>query len=183
MWDPGLADHLFRRDRVRYVKPVFTPDALAVLDGATRVDDVVTFSAPGPLRLILKLHETDLSAFNALSLALHNYGSRRLLVEMTLFHGSESRGEGIPDVSLSGGRAEAPPGAPVTLHFPKEGFGTYGTAADWSDVREIELSFGWEKTETPDDLVEVGIGTVEGVCRDIPEGPRLTLEGLAEVLR
>ncbi|MEW6533725.1 MAG: alginate lyase family protein [Thermodesulfobacteriota bacterium] len=183
MWDPGLADHSFRRDRVRYVKPVISRDALAALEGATRADDIVTFSAPGPLRLILKLHETNLSEFNALSVLVHNYGSQRLLVGMTLVHGPESRGEGIPDISLSGGRAEAPPGAPITLLFPKEGFGTYGTASDWSDVREIELSFGWEKTETPHDLVKVGIGTVEGVCREIPEGPRLTLEGLAEVLR
>ncbi|MFZ5865795.1 MAG: alginate lyase family protein [Thermodesulfobacteriota bacterium] len=183
MWDPGLADHLFRRDRVRYVKPVVAPDALAALDGATRADDIVTFPAPGPLQLILKPHETDLSAFNALSVAVHNHGTHRLLVGMTLIHGSESRGRGIPDVSLSGGRAEAPPGAPITLQFPKEGFGTYGTASDWSDVRVIELSFGWEKTETPDALVKVGIGAVRGVCRDIPEGPRLTLEGLAEVLR
>jgi hypothetical protein len=183
MWDPGLADHLFRRDHVRYVKPVISPAELATLDGATRADDWVLFSAPGPLRLNLKLHETDLSAFNALSTVVHNRGSQRLLVGMTLIHGSESRGEGTPDVSFSGGRAEAPSGAPAILHFPKEGFGAYGSAGDWTDVREIRLSFGWDKTETPDDLVKVRIGTIEGVCRDIPEGPRLALEGLAKVLR
>ncbi|MBM4328407.1 MAG: hypothetical protein FJ118_14740 [Deltaproteobacteria bacterium] len=183
MWDPGLADHLFRRDRVRRVKTVVSRDTLAALDGATRADDWIIFRAPGPLRLNLKLHETDLSAFNGLSVTLRNLGSRPLLVGMKLVLGSESRGDGIPDVSLSGERAEARPGPSVTVHFPKEGFGTYGAAGHWTDVRNIELSFGWEKTETLHEPVTVAIGTVEGVGRETPQGPRLSIEGLAETLR
>ena len=145
--------------------------------------DTVRFCSAGSLLTISAHPPTrDLSGFNQLSAILINRTNGSLLVGMKLVHGSESFSSGTPDVSLSGGREQLSPGAWTDLKFPTESFGSYGVPDGWRDIRDIELSFSRERTYEGTEPVDVEISSLNGEFREIPPGPRLTLEGLAQVL-
>ena len=86
------------------------------------------------------------------------------------------------DVSLSGGREELRPGKWFDIKFPTESFGTYGSPDGWRDIREIQLTFSRERTYEGTEPIDVEIHSLDGEFREIPPGPRLTLQGLAQVL-
>ncbi|MBM3303405.1 MAG: hypothetical protein FJY85_26090, partial [Deltaproteobacteria bacterium] len=100
-----------------------------------------------------------------------------------LIHGIPQNREEPENISFSGGREELPPEKWVDLRFPLECFGGYGACSDWSDVREIEIIFGRERDHAGADEIEVHIQGLNGEYREVPQGPRLTREGLANVLR
>jgi hypothetical protein len=101
---------------------------------------------------------------------------------MKIVHGSETFGSGIQDVSLSGGREELRPAGWRDLKFPVESFGTYGSPRGWRDIREIELTFTREKDFGGSEPIDIEIESLDGEFREIPPGPRLTPQGLKEVL-
>ncbi|MGB6068663.1 MAG: alginate lyase family protein [Desulfomonilaceae bacterium] len=147
------------------------------------LEDSIRFRSP-TLRLTVTLQppKRDLSEFNQLSAKLFNCTASPLLVGVKLIHGSETGGFGTSDVSLSGGREELLPGVWADLRFPVESFGTYGTPPHWKDIREIELSFSHERNREGGEHIELEMKSMTGELLEIPDGPRLTLEGLAHVL-
>ncbi len=205
MRDPSLEPEYFVRDRIVRSEPLMTPDRgefetrpYSVQAGNIEITgteagptperfaglgDSIRFRSSLPvLTITVQPPKRDLSEFNQLSAKLLNCTARSLLVGVKLIHGSETGGFGTPDVSLSGGREELRSGAWTDLRFPAESFGTYGTPPHWKDIREIELSFSHERTYEGMDPIEVEIRSLTGELREIPHGPRLTLQGLAHAL-
>ncbi len=188
MWEPSLQPEYFLRDRVVQTERLIAASrgefqTRPYKDCSTSVGDSVQFCSPSPL-LTLSVHppKNDLSEFNQLSARLLNRTSGTLLVGMKLIHGSKSFNSETSDVSLSGGREELRPGGWIDLKFPAESFGTYGSPAGWRDILEIEVSFSRERTYEGTEPIDVEIHSLDGEFREIPPGPRLTLEGLAQVL-
>ncbi|MEJ2717663.1 MAG: alginate lyase family protein, partial [Deltaproteobacteria bacterium] len=182
MWDPQLAPEQFLRDTVLSRELLFDVDALAGAEGGTRESDSVGFGSPHRLRLVLSPHRTDLSRFNRLTVTALNRTAQPLLVGISLNHGSDDNGPGLPPVSVSGGREVLLPGAWREVSFPAEAFGTDGLPEGWTDVRTIELGFYREKTASESGPVEVSIRCVHGELREIPAGPRLRVPGLSTAL-
>src|SRR5271157_604755 len=188
MWELSLQPEYFLRDRVVRAEPLIAASGGGFQtpshsEYSTRGGDKGRFCSSSRL-LTLNLHpsETDLSRFNQLSARLLNRTTGSLLVGMRLIHGSESFKSKTSDVSLSGGREELPPGGWFDLKFPTESFGTYGTPDGWRDIVEIEVSFSRERTYEGTEPIDIEIRSLYGEFREIPPGPRLSLEGLAEVL-
>ncbi len=188
MRDPALQPECFHRDKVIRTERLIAASGgefqtRPYRDCSTSVGDAGRFSSSSRL-LTLNLHpsETDLSEFNQLSARLLNRTTGSLLVGMKLVHGSESGGSRIQSVSLSGGREELHPGGWADLKFPAESFGTYGTPDGWRDIREIEISFSRERTYEGTEPLDVEIRSLNGEFREIPPGPRLTLQGLVQFL-
>ena len=188
MWEPSLQPEYFLRDIVVRTEPLIAASGGGFQtrphkDCSTSVGDTGRFCSSSRL-LTLNLHpsETDLSEFNQLSARLLNRTTGPLLVGMKLVHGSESGGSRTQSVSLSGGRQELRPGEWFDLKFPAESFGTYGSPNGWRDIVEIEISFSRERTYEGTEPIDVEIQSLDGEFRDIPPGPRLTLEGLAQIL-
>jgi Heparinase II/III N-terminus/Heparinase II/III-like protein len=145
--------------------------------------DSARFCTPSRLlTLNMRPPTSDLSEFNQFSVSLLNRTSEVLLVGMKLIHASETFRAGSSDVSLSGGREELPPGGWIDLKFPAECFGTYGVPDGWHDIREIELSFSRERTYSGTEPINIEIRSLDGEFREMPPGPRLTPQGLAEGL-
>ncbi len=102
---------------------------------------------------------------------------------MKLVHGSSAVKSRGPDISLSGGREELPAGSYRDLNFPITAFGIYGMPKGWTNIQEIELTFGYERTHQGQEGIDVCVSGLEGRLLETPNGPRLTMEGLAEVLK
>ena len=188
MWEPSLQPEYFLRDIVVRTEPLIAASrggfqTRPYSERATSGQDTGRFCSSSRL-LTLNLHpsETDFSGFNQLSARLLNRTSGPLLVGMKLIHGSKSFNSETSDVSLSGSREELRAGEWFDLKFPAESFGTYGTPDGWRDIREIEVSFSRERTYEGTEPIDVEIQSLHGEFREIPPGPRLTLEGLAQVL-
>jgi hypothetical protein len=208
MWEPSLQPEYFLRDRVVRTQRLITSskgefetrpygkgpvsvsnsgmtgtEAGPTVAGSSNVGDKGRFcSSSRLLTLYSNPSETDFSEFNQLSARLLNRTTGSLLVGIKLLHGSKSFNPDTSDVSLSGGRQELPAGAWIDLKFPAEAFGTYGAADGWRDIREIEVSFSRERTYEGTEPIEVEIHSLDGEFREIPPGPRLTPEGLSQVL-
>ena len=188
MWEPSLLPEYFLRDIIVRTEPLIAASGggfqtRPYSERATSGQDTGRFCSSSRL-LTLNLHpsETDFSGFNQLSARLRNHTTGSLLVGMKLIHGSKSFNSETSDVSLSGGREELRAGEWFDLKFPAESFGTYGTPDGWRDIREIEVSFSRERTYEGTEPIDVEIQSLHGEFREIPPGPRLTLEGLAQVL-
>lgn len=182
MRNPQLAADRFLPDRVLSIERIVNADALAILEGAMRSDQAGKFRSRRRLSLRLSSPESDLSRFDRLAVPVLNLSHASLLVGMKLIHGSPSGVDDSDKVSVSGGRECLPPGQWVDLKFPRESFGSYGTSVGWTGIREIELTFGWEKDHSGPDEIEICLAGVDGETRLIPTGPRLTEQGLIELL-
>jgi hypothetical protein len=188
MWEPSLQPEYFLRDIVVRTELLITSSeggfqTRPYSECSTSGQDTGRFCSSSRL-LTVTLHpsETNLSRFNQLSARLLNHTTGSLLVGMKLIHGSKSFNSETSDVSLSGGREELPSEEWFHLKFPAESFGTYGSPDGWRDIREIQLIFSRERTYDGTEPIDIEIHSLDGVFREIPPGPRLTLEGLAQVL-
>lgn len=122
---------------------------------------------------------TDLSPFNGLSLVAANHSESPLLVGIKLIHGPDGN---LPPVSLSGGREELKQGEGRELEFPREAFGTYGFPMGWSQIQQVEVTFSVECHCPAPRSIQVSLGPLEALVREIPTGPRLSQEGLRNLL-
>lgn len=182
MRDPQLPRELFARDRPVSRECLFDLDDLARAEGASREGDAIRFSSAAPLNVTLPCPERDLSRFNQLTATLLNPSDRPLLAGLRLRHGAEDDESAPVEVSVSGGRETLLPGVWSELRFPKEVFGIYGAPDGWNDIAGVELLFAREKTDERRDEIVVLTRSLDGERREIPPGPRITKEGLTEVL-
>jgi len=183
MKDPGFSSSRFLVDRIAHRQCLFGPRDFSLLPGATVEPDGVRFAAPDRLNVELDCSHLDLSRFNRLSISAQNRLESPLLAGVTLVFGRKQGASSGDSVSLSGGREILPVGDPVELLFPRESFGSYGSPDGWCDVRSLVLSFNREKTDTSSGEIRVWLRSVVGGWRSLPEGPRLTDQGLGRVLR
>jgi len=134
------------------------------------------------LKLILPIEHSDLSRFSRVSVKVANLSTGGLLVGMRLLHGTKAERGVTSGESFSGGREELCPDGPRELRFPLESFGYYGFPKGWSDVRQIELTFSRERTYQGPKEFTIEMIDLEGEAREVPQGPRLTQEGLTSLL-
>jgi hypothetical protein len=158
------------------------PQELASLKDPIQEGNTIEFSSIDRLDLSIRPKKQDLSLFNQLSLTALNLSHDPVLVGITLIHGFESGDPKPETISVSGGREELVPGGWRELKFPIESFGIYGRPAGWRDIREIQLTFTYERTHTGSKELQIALRSLEGEFREIPPGPRLTREGLASLL-
>ena len=182
MKDPNLPPTHFLHDRMLSREPLLQTRELEEIEGAVRDEEAVRFSASGKLHLALRLQTRDFSRFNQFSITVMNRSLEPILVGMKLIHGSAPEGPHVQDLSFSGGREELAPGVWQDLKFPIECFGIYGTPSGWTDIREIQLIFSYERAHTGSQEIEIALRSLDGELRDIPTGPRLTSAGLTQVL-
>jgi hypothetical protein len=178
MRDPQIAADRFIRDRVVSKETIL----LKIIDPSTKgasSGGAFRLSADRKLLISFAPLDSDLSRFDTLCLNARNLSGEIVLVGVKLVHGSSDTSE---SVSLSGGREALAPGDSQRLRFPIESFGLYGTAENWQDIRRIEFTLAWEKDYSGTEPVDVEFYGMDGESRQIPLGPRLTTEGLAEVL-
>jgi len=152
-----------------------------ILSDGARQDswDRIKFDVTGNIRATLECPLSDLSAYNTIALAVHNEGDSPVRVGLRLIHGSRTFRAEMNDFSTTGDREIVERRCRREIKFHRECFGTYGLKTDWDDIREIQVHFAleWGKsTETPSCVYLEGF-FVEG--RRIPNGPRLTAQGLA----
>lgn len=178
MWEPDLPPGHFARDRVLHQERVIDANDW-VVDEARREGDCLKIDPSRKTIFRGHIRETDLSRFNSLLLVAANLCESPLLVGVKLVHGP---GRDLPTISLSGGREELKPGERKEMKFPREAFGSYGFPAGWSDVREVEVTVGIERHHPAPRSIEASIGSLEAQFREIPEGPRMSREGLRTVL-
>jgi hypothetical protein len=178
MRDPQLPSDRFIRDRVVSKETIPLKIIDPSIEGASS-GGAFRFSADRKLLITAAPLDPDLSRFDTLCLDVRNRSAEIVLVGVKLVHGSGNTSE---NVSLSGGREALVPGDSQRLKFPIESFGLYGTAGDWEDIRRIEFTFAREKDYAGTEPVEVEFFGLNGESRQIPPGPRLTRDGLAEVL-
>ncbi len=183
MKDPQYPSNRFLLDRPVSSERLLGIDSLAHMSGASISGDAVGFSSPRSLTVELPLPSSDLSSFDRLSILIKNISSGPLLAGLTLFHGPEDEDSLSRAVSFTGGRELLSPGTWANLRFPAESFGSYFAPQQWTDVQRAELRIGREKTDQSTAPIEVLIQCVDAESREIPPGPRLTLEGLAGVLQ
>ncbi len=182
MREPPLPFEQFKNDRVLSREIILDGRDPIRISGAAPAGGVWSISAIGKAAVTLHPPQTDLSRFNSLSLTLENLSPAVLLVGVTIIHGSEAELPDSAGTSFSGGRETVLSGSPRVLLFPRESFGTYGHPRGWSDVREIRLTFGRERTYEGPEEIEILFHRLEGEIRSVPQGPRLTQEGLKSVL-
>ncbi len=175
MWEPDLPANHFTLDHVLTKERVIDADDWVCTEKAERVGN--SFKIVGSRKVTFngRIPKIDLSSFNGLALLAANQSQSPLLVGIKLVHGAD-RDPRL--VSLSGGREELKPGDEKALHFPQEVFGTYGFPAGWSQIREVEVTFSVEKGAPMPRSIQVSIGPLEALAREIPPGPRLSQEGL-----
>jgi hypothetical protein len=159
------------------------PQELADLTSAVRQEEEVRFFSLKRLDLRISPKRRDFSPFNQLSLSALNLSPYPVFIGMKLVHGADSGDHEDRHVSFSGGREELAPGVWQDIKFPIECFGAYGFPAGWSDIREIQLIFTYERGHTGPKEIEIALRSLHGEFRDIPPGPRLTQKGLASALR
>lgn len=182
MRSPRLPLEQFRRDRILHRETLFHASDLGGISGGMIHSDSAKFCSSDPLEIRLPCRRTDLSRFNLFTAAVFNLSEAPFLAGLRLRHGPDRRGQGTGPVSFSGGREVVVPGQWVELNFPAESFGTYGAPDNWKDIRQIELFFVREKGVELPHTIEALVKSVDVQWREIPEGPRLTPEGLAAVL-
>lgn len=183
MKEPDLSENYFLRDRLLSFELLAGSEAFAPLGSAMPAGEAGCFTGSQRLSITISLPFKDLSRFNQFSLAVLNRSAAPLLVGMKLVYGSEEADSDTPDISFSGGREELHPGSWRDLKFPIAAFGTYGTPKGWTNIRDIELTFGYERNHQGSPHIEACLRTLEGRVLELPQGPRLTLEGLPEVLK
>lgn len=161
MLHPHFSETLFSSDRIVRERPTG-------LSGVFSSDSSLVVSVPVPPRI---------GDYDRFVVELENLTGTPLLAGLRLTHRS-----GEPSaVSFSGGREEVDETGPTTLLFPIESFGSYGKPDGWNDVRTIELLFVREKTSTITDPITVSIRDLLVQTRRLPEGPRLSEEGLVSI--
>jgi Heparinase II/III N-terminus/Heparinase II/III-like protein len=183
MRNPGLSSRQFVRDQVLFRETLFSGEDLTCFNEGTIEEDGFRLIGSGRLSFIVQPSDPDLSRFNSLSLEIINRSSTALLVGARLSHIYLEDSPGPAHFSLSGGREELPVGIAAELKFPAECFCTYGIPHGWEQVREIEFMFCREKNYSGSDNIDLTVRSVHGELRKIPEGPRLTVEGLARLLK
>jgi len=87
-----------------------------------------------------------------------------------------------PVVSSTGGREVLVPRVPARMFFPLESFASHGLKDPARKMRKIELLVRREHDCARPVLLEVAVSHLQGLRRTRPPGPRLTEEGLAQVL-
>lgn len=174
-------EHLIR-DQVLAKEILWSGEDLVRLHGGVLESDGFNLDGSGSLSFSFQPSNPDLSLFNSISMDLLNRSSMPLLAGVKLSHYFPEDGPGPAHVSLSGGREELPTSIWVELKFPMECFGTYGTPDGWKQIREVECTFSREKHHSGPDDVAISVRAIHGEVRRIPEGPRLTMEGLRSVL-
>ncbi len=182
MRDPNLTADQFLRDEVLLRERILDTNDFAGCSGGVPSDGAVRFSSPS--RLTLRIHSTehDLSKYDRLSVKVVNHTEGLILAGVRLHHGPEEEATHTRPISLSGGREYLFPGQWQDLIFPRESFGSYSSPKGWTDVREIEISFGRERTYVGPADIEVSVAGLSGEVRRVPDAPRLTLLGLDAVL-
>lgn len=182
MKDPRFSSCRFVPDRVGHTTRLLDYKGLAQISGALIEGDAVGFRSRTRLTIELPLPESDLSRFDRLSILVKNVSDRPLLAGITLFHGPETEDSETGGVSFTGGREYLPPGTWIELKFPVESFGSYYAPKHWRHIRRAQLAIGREKTDDSTGEIAVWVQGVQVEARDVPVGPRLTIEGLADVL-
>jgi hypothetical protein len=183
MRDPALSPQEFIRDQVLARQQLFSGEDLAQFNDGILEEDGFRLTGSGKLSFSIQPADPDLSRFNSLSIQIINRSSAALLVGVRLSHVYDEDRPGLAHVSLSGGREELLPGTETELKFPAESFGTYGTPDAWTQIRDIEFTFCREKHYRGPDDIDITVLAIDGELRKISEGPRLTKEGLATVLK
>ncbi len=182
MRDPNVPADRFLRDEVLLGECVLEVHDFAKCAGGVSSGDAVRFISTSRLTLKLQPARSDLSAYDLLSLRVLSRSAGDVLVGITLRHGPEKELPHNRPISLSGGRESLHAGQWEDLRFPVESFGSYAAPKGWTDVREIEIGFGRERNHFGPHDIDVSIAGLYGECRKIPEGPRLTPQGLETVL-
>lgn len=182
MREPPLPFDLFKTDRVLSREIILDGRGPIGVHTAIPTGKWWRISSSGKVAITLYPPHPDLSRYNRLSLTLENSSPTALLVGLTLVHGSETDGPDRSATSFSGGREPLLPGAPMLLEFPREAFGTYGHPRGWSEIKAIRLTLGRERTYEGPSEIDVLFHCLAGEIRAVPQGPRLTYEGLAAVL-
>ncbi|MGC8603736.1 MAG: heparinase II/III family protein, partial [Desulfomonilaceae bacterium] len=182
MKDPLLPGSDFERDIILFRSTMVKPEHIGYLGNFSLADDKIIIRGTNRLNLNINLKHSDLSIFNSLAVTLRNLSSHELLVEVKLIHGICEGDEPLKSISSSGGREVLVPGPITTLSFPFECFGTYGKPSGWSNVRELEINFSHDKFFTEYENIEIEFHRIEGERRSIPQGPRLTPDGLENQL-
>lgn len=178
MRDRHLNPALFKPDRVISREPLATPEELAGSDEGTLQEGAALFTSDGRIAVTLSPLLLDLSQFDALVLEARNDSETDLLAGVKLTHGTETLRKDLPDLSLSGGREPLDRNRWTEMRFPRECFGVYGKPRGWSDIVGMELFFVREKADTSRGDLSVALRGIEAQSREIPSGPRLTLDGL-----
>jgi hypothetical protein len=182
MKEPRLSSSQFLRDEVLFSKRVADAQVFASASGAALSGGICCLAGRGRVSVRIRTTCPNLSDFNQFALTVRNVSSAAVLAGLKLFfaptpdHGRDSI------VSFTGGRELVPVEEWVDLRFPAESFGSYGGCQGWSDVQEIELTFGFDRNFMGPDHVEIHIVGLYAERRDVVFGPRLTEEGLREVL-
>ncbi len=183
MRDPGLPPHYFQQDVTSFRERLFSAPELVRVKGAVREGDSVELVSPARLSVTLPDSPNDLSRFNQLCVEILNCSAGPLLVGSKLTHLSPCEKEDQSPVSVSGGREYLPPREWMTLKFPRESFGSYGSPKGWQNVRELALVIAREKADPSTDHIRVKIRSIDGEFRETVDGPRLSEQGLGKVLQ
>jgi hypothetical protein len=135
------------------------------------------FSGGHPL--IAPLFQSELFPDNmdALVLEVENLTDSPLCVGLLL-----SDNGNPPVVSSTGGREVLVPRVPARMFFPLESFASHGLKDPARKMRKIELLVRREHDCARPVLLEVAVSHLQGLRRTRPPGPRLTEEGLEQVL-
>lgn len=182
MKEPRLSSSQFLRDKLLSSQRIMGAQELASASGAALANGVCSLVGRGRVSARLHTRGRDLSHFDQLALTVRNVSPAAVLAGLKLFFDTPFDDTRNAVVSFTGGRESVPAGDWVDLRFPRESFGSYGAPPNWSHVQEIELTLGFDRDYTGPDRVEIHIASLDGCCREIPDGPRLTEEGLLEVL-
>lgn len=182
MRDPGLKDGEFKRDLVQSCSRLVNPSDTLPLPGVSSTGDSFVITGTERFSLPITLRSSDLSMFNCLTVTLRNISEKPLLVGLTLKHGAQDSASELIGTSFSGDREILAPGQLIRLNFPIESFGIYGNPYGWANIREIELVFKTEKFLVGSKDFRIVFYGIEAEKRLVPEGPRLTMNGLRCVL-
>lgn len=164
---PNMPPAFFADDNVLSRWTLFRPDRPRV------------FSGRHPLVVPLVQSGDFPEDMDALVLDVENLAGRPLSVGLTLTNDGDP-----PAVAATGGRETLKPRDPARVSFPLESFGGHGpTGGAKGKIRRIDLLVRREQ-DCPEPLrLEVAVTQLLGLRRIRPPGPRLTMEGLAHVLR
>ena len=179
---PDLPCKDFATDDEQDRRLILGYDRFSTGDGVSARDNHFT-TASTRLALGAILSPGEIGKFDALEIDVQNLSTSSTLVGLTLRHGSNGADASGFETSFSGGREFLEKQTRTRLTFPIESFGFYGRSPNWDNAIFLEIFVIRDRDQTCFDSISIRLFGVHGLARAKPKGPRLSLSGLANVLR
>jgi hypothetical protein len=179
---PDISQRYFASDLPRFYSELVNSIDLGTIGEIRTEPSLALIHGKGKISLTLIPRFLNLGSYNSLRLTVINRSEFTILAGLTLIHGTDvphKEGEGV---SFSGGREFLQPGRLSCLNFPIESFGTYGKPRGWENISKIELIFSTEKFLAVSGDLKIEFHELEAVKSLVPEGPRLSQDGLKHLL-